>query len=152
MRNYQAMSALLAERGQVRLPEGELIASWNVDKPFLASMPSLDVRAQQAIVAAVEAPDYAAIRIPALAIYAIPDPGKALPSWYDANDAELKATLEELGRLDHDTRRKNIELFRHGASQGEALELPKATHWLIQSNQQQVLEAIETFSLQVKDR
>jgi hypothetical protein len=152
MRNYQAMSALLAERGQVRLPEGELIAMWNVDKPSLAGMPNLDVRAQQAIVVAVEAPDYAAIRIPALAIYAIPDPGKPLPPWYDANDAELRATLEELGRLDYDTRRKNIELFRRGVSQGEALELPNATHWLLQSNQQQVLDAIETFSLQVKDR
>ena len=152
MRNYQAMSALLAERGHVRLPEGELIAMWNVDKPFLAGMPGLDARTQQAIVAAIEAPNYAAIKIPALAIYAIPDPGKALPPWYDANDAELKSTLEELGRLINDTRRKNIELFRRGVSQGEVLELPNADHYLIQSNQQQVRDAIETFSLQVKDQ
>ena len=112
----------------------------------------MDARTQQAIVAAIEAPDYAAIKVPALAIYAIPDPGKALPPWYDANDAELKATLEELGRLSDDTRRKNIELFRRGVSQGEVLELPNADHYLIQSNQQQVLDAIETFSLQVKDQ
>lgn len=152
MRNYQAMSALLAERGHVRLTEGELIAMWNVDKPFLAATPGIDARAQQAIIAAVEVPNYAAIKIPALAIYAIPDPGTALPPWYDANDAQLKAALEELGRLDYDTRRKNIELFRRGVSQGEVLELPNATHYLIQSNQQQVLDAIETFSLQVKDQ
>ena len=152
MRNYQAMSALLAERGHVRLPEGELIAMWNVNKPFLAGMPSMDARTPQAIVAAIEAPNYAAIQVPALAIYAIPDPGKALPPWYDANDAELKATLEELGRLSDDTRRKNIELFRRGVSQGEVLELPNADHYLIQSNQQQVLDAIETFSLQMKDQ
>jgi non-heme chloroperoxidase len=151
MRNYQAMSALLAERGHVRLPEGELIAMWNVNKPFLAGMPALDSRTQQAIVAAIEAPDYAAIKVPALAIYAMPDPRKALPPWYDANDAELKATLEELGRIDHDTRRKNIELFRRGVVKGEQLELPNATHYLIQSNQQQVLDAIETFSLRVMD-
>jgi non-heme chloroperoxidase len=151
MRNYQAMSALLAERGHVRLPEGELIAMWNVNKPFLAGMPALDSRTQQAIVAAIEAPDYAAIKVPALAIYAMPDPRKALPPWYDANDAELKATLEEIGRIDHDTRRKNIELFRRGVVKGEQLELPNATHYLIQSNQQQVLDAIETFSLRVMD-
>jgi pimeloyl-ACP methyl ester carboxylesterase len=150
MRNYQAMSALLAERGHVRLPEGELIAMWNVDKPFLAGMPGVDARTQQAIVAAVEAPNYAAIKIPALAIYAIPDPGKPLPPWYDVNDAALKATLEELGRMSDATRRKNIERFRHGVVQGKALELSNATHYLIQSNQQQVLEAIETFGLQVK--
>lgn len=152
MRSYEAMSALLAERGHVRLPEGELISLWNVDKPFLAGMPGIDARTVQAIVAAIEAPNYAAIKVPALAIYAMPDPGKALPSWYDANDAELKATLNELGRIDYDTRRKNIELFRRSVVQGEVLELPNATHYLIQSNQQQVLDAIETFSLQMKDQ
>jgi pimeloyl-ACP methyl ester carboxylesterase len=149
--DYQAMSALLAERGHVRLTEGELIAMWNLNKPFLAGTPAMDARAQQAIVAAIEAPDYAAISVPALAIYAIPDPDGALPPWYDVNDAELRTTLEELARLAGDTQRRNIELFRRGVRQGEVLELPNATHYLIQSNQPQVLDAIETFSLRVAD-
>ena len=152
MRNYQAMSALLSERGHVRLPEGELIALWNVDKPFLAGMPGIDELTVQAIIAAAEAPNYAAIQLPALAIYAIPEPGKAFPPWYDANDAEVKTTLEEIGRISYDTQRKNIERFRRSVSQGQVLELPNADHYLIQSNQQQVLDAIETFSLQVKGR
>ena len=151
-RNYEAMSKLFAERGHVRLPEGEIIAMWNGDKPFLAGMPGMDTRTAQAIIAAVEAPDYAAIKLPALAIYAIPDPGKALPPWYDTSDAGLMATLTELGRINVETQRKNIELFRRSVTRGEALELPNATHWLIQSNQQQVLEAIETFSLTLKDQ
>ena len=75
-----------------------------------------------------------------------------MPPWYDAKDPELKATLEEIGRIIDDTRHKNIELFRRGVSQGEVLELPNADHYLIQSNQQQVLDAIEAFSLQLKDR
>jgi pimeloyl-ACP methyl ester carboxylesterase len=150
MRNYQAMSTLLAERGHVRLPEGELIAMWNFDKPFLAGTPSIDARTMQAIVAAIEAPDYAAIEVPALAIYAIPEPGEPLPAWYDANDAKLKATLEEIGRIEAGARRKNIERFRRGVSRGEVLELPNATHYLIQSNQREVLDAIERFSARVK--
>ena len=152
IRNYEAMSKLLGERGRVRLPEGELIAMWNVDKASLAGMLGMDARAQQAITSALKAPDYAAITMPALAIYAIPDPGKPLPPWYDTNDAGLMKTLTEIGRLGADTQRKNIELFRRGVIHGEALEMPKANHWLMQSNQQQVLEAIETFSLQLKDR
>jgi pimeloyl-ACP methyl ester carboxylesterase len=150
-RDYEAMSALLAERGQVRLTEGELIAMWNVNKPFLAGTPAMDARAGQAIIAAIEAPDYAAIEVPALAIYAIPDPRKPLPPWYDANDPALIATLEELGRLIEAGRRENIELFRRGVRQGAVLELPNATHYLIQSNQPEVLDAIETFSLRVKE-
>jgi hypothetical protein len=74
-----------------------------------------------------------------------------LPPWYDVNDAELRTTLEELARLAGDTQRRNIELFRRGVRQGEVLELPNATHYLIQSNQPQVLDAIETFSLRVAD-
>ena len=151
--NYEAMSRLMDERGHVRLPEGELIAMWNFDRPFLAGTPGIDARIQQAIVAAIEAPpDYSNIDVPALAIYAIPDPQKALPPWYDRSDAQLMATLAELGRINADAQRKSIEVFRRGARRGEALEMPKATHWLIQSNQQQVLAAIETFSLQLKDR
>jgi pimeloyl-ACP methyl ester carboxylesterase len=150
--NYEAMSSLMTERGHVRLPEGELIAMWNFDRPFLAGTPGIDARLQQAIVAAIEAPDYAAIKVPALAIYAIPEPGKALPPWYDTNDAELMATLSELGRINSDSQRKNIELFRRSVTHGEVLEMPNATHWLIQSNQQHVLDAIEKFSLQVKDQ
>lgn len=150
-RDYQAMSELLAERGHVRLTEGELIAMWNVNKPFLAGTPAMDARAAQAIIAAIDAPDYPAIQVPALAIYAIPDPRKPLPPWYDANDAELIATLEELGQLINDGRRKNIELFRRDVSQGEVLELPNADHYLIQSNPQEVLDAIKAFSLRVKE-
>ncbi|HEU4484423.1 MAG TPA: alpha/beta hydrolase, partial [Povalibacter sp.] len=150
--NYETLSKVMTERGHVRLPEGELIAMWNFDRPFLAGTPGIDARIQQAIVAALGAPDYAAIKVPALAIYAVPDQGKALPPWYDTNDAHLMATLTELGRIGADAQRKNIELFRHSVSQGEALELPNATHWLIQSNQQQVLAAIESFNRQLKDR
>ena len=62
------------------------------------------------------------------------------------------AALTELGRINAAAQRKNIELFRRSVARGEVLEMPNATHWLIQSNQQQVLEAIETFSLTLKDQ
>ncbi len=146
LRDYAAMSKLIAERGHVRLTEGELIAALNIDKPFLAGTPTIDNRTRQAIMAAIEPPDYGAVKIPALAVYAFEDPAWPLPPWYDANDAELKAALEELGRNRDEKRRKDIESFRRGVEKGQILELQKASHYLIQSNQQQVLEAIEEFS------
>lgn len=149
LRDYAAMSTLIAERGHVRLTEGELIASLNIDKPFLAGTPTIDNRTRQAIMAAIEPPDYGAVKIPALAVYAIEDPDRPLPPWYDANDAEVKAALEELGRNRDEKRRKDIELFRRSVEKGQILELQKASHYLIQSNQQQVLEAIEEFSQRV---
>jgi pimeloyl-ACP methyl ester carboxylesterase len=150
LRDYGALSKLLAERRHTRLPEGELIASWNFGKPFLAGTPAIDTRRQQAIMAALAPPDYRAVKIPALAVYAFEDPDWPLPPWYDANDAELRATLAELAHLRDAQRRRNIELFRSGVEQGQVLELPKATHYLIQSNQREVIEAIEAFSQSIE--
>jgi pimeloyl-ACP methyl ester carboxylesterase len=145
-RNYESMSRLLAERGHLPMPEGELIAFWQADKPWLGGEPNLDGRAQQAILAAVRAPDYAAVKVPALAIYAIEDPAAPLPPWYDRNDGELLATLAELARIRAEAQRKSIELFRQGVARGRVLEMPHAEHYITQSNPREVLEAIETFS------
>ena len=146
MLNYEAMTKMLAERGHVRLPEGELIAFRNIDKAELAGTPNIDGRTQQAIAAAIEAPDYAALRIPALAIYAIPDPDEPLPPWFDPDDADLKAAMAEIADRAGKSRRRSIEAFRNGVVKGQVLELPNAKHYLIQSNQKEVLEAIETFA------
>ncbi len=42
-------------------------------------------------------------------------------------------------------KRENIELFRRSVEKGQVLEMQNATHYIFQSNQQEVLEAIEKF-------
>jgi pimeloyl-ACP methyl ester carboxylesterase len=143
--NFDAMTKMLLERGHVRLPEGELIAFHRMNDPYFAGVPNIDGRTQQAISAAVQAPDYAAVKIPALAIYAIEDPNKPLPPWYDPNDKELTAILAERTRLSDAYKRKSIELFRDNVEKGQVLEIRNATHYIFQSNPQEVLEAIEKF-------
>jgi hypothetical protein len=151
LRNYQAMSRMMTERGHVRLTEGELIAMWNVDKPLLAGTPGMDARTSQAIMASLDAPNYPAIEIPALAIYALADPRKPLPPWYDTRDAGLMATLTEIGRITRNFQRENIERFRREVKTGEVLELRNADHYVIQSNQPEVLDAIESFDAKLKE-
>ena len=144
--NYDAATKMLLERGHVRLPEGELIAFNRMNDPYLAGIPSIDGRTQQAISAAIQAPDYVALKIPALAIYAIEDTNQPLPPWYDANDKELLANLAERARLSDAYKRKNIELFKRAVEKGQVLEMQNATHYIFQSNQREVLEAIEKFA------
>ena len=134
---------MLLERGHVRLPEGELIAARRMNDPYFAGSPTIDGRTQQAIQAALQVPDYAAVKIPALAIYAFQN--EPLASWYDANDKELLANLAERTRLLDAMKRENIELFRRSVEKGQVLEMPNSRHYIIQSNQQEVLEAIEKF-------
>ncbi len=78
--NFDAMTKMLLERGHLRLPEGELIAFRRMNDPYLAGFASIDGRTQQAISAAIQAPDYAAVKIPALAIYAFDRPERTAPA------------------------------------------------------------------------
>jgi pimeloyl-ACP methyl ester carboxylesterase len=144
--NYEAMSKLLAERGHLPMPEGELIAFRQVDKPWLGGLPNIDGRSQKALLAALQAPDYASVKLPALALYAIENPDAPLPPWYDRDDQDLRAALAEIDQIKKDMQRKNIEAFRHGVVNGEVFELPNAEHYLLQSNPREVLEAIERFA------
>jgi len=144
--NFDAMTKMLLERGHSRIPEGELIAFHRVNDPDHAGVPSIEGRTQQAIIAAIQAPDYAAVNLPALAIYAIPDPDAPLPPWFDPNDKALMAHLAERARISDAMKRENIELFRRNVEKGQVLEIQKATHYIIQSNQDEVLEAVERFA------
>jgi pimeloyl-ACP methyl ester carboxylesterase len=143
--SFDSMTRLLRERGHVPLPEGELIAFLRMNDPYLAGSPSIDARTQQAIAAAIQAPDYAALRIPALAIYAFADPDRPLPSWYDSNDEELLARLAEIARRSDAQKRQSIELFRSNVAGGRVMEIQNTTHYIFQSNPTEVLNAIETF-------
>lgn len=144
--NFETMSRFLEERGHLPIPEGELIALWNVDEPFIAGTPSIDGRAQQAILAANRSPDYPALKIPALAIYAMMDADEPLPPWYDTGDAALRARLDERANLVREHQRENIAQFRREVAQGRVIELPDASHYIIQSNPREVLIAIEEFA------
>ncbi len=147
--NYEAATKMLLERGHVRLPEGELIAARRMNDPYFAGSPTIDARTQQAIHAALEAPDYSAVKIPALAIYAFTD--GALPAWYDQDDPEFMANLAERNRLLDTMKRKDIELFRTKVEKGQVLELQNSSHYIIQSNQPEVVAAIEKFAAGLAD-
>ena len=144
--SFEAMTKMLVERGHVPLPEGELIAFHRMTDPHLAGSPSIDARTQQAISAAIQPPDYAALKIPALAIYAFEDPKAPLPPWYDPNDKEAIANLAERSRIGDTMKRQSIEVFRRSVEKGEVLEMQNATHSIFQSNPREVLEAIEQFA------
>ncbi|HEU4654745.1 MAG TPA: alpha/beta hydrolase [Steroidobacteraceae bacterium] len=145
LRDYGTLSTLMEARGHMRYPEGELIALLQVNNPYLAGVPTIDSRTQQAITAAIRPPNYGALKVPALAIYAFADPNRPLPLWYDANDKQLLMHLAEIDRTADTEKHRNIELFKQRVAHGEVLEIANAAHYVIQSNQQEVLAAIERF-------
>jgi hypothetical protein len=112
----------------------------------LAGTPSIDARTQQAISAAIQTPDYAQLKIPALAIYAFEHPDWLLKPWHDRNDAGLVATMQERARILDGLKRDSIEQFRQGVVRGQVIEMQNASHNVALSNPREILAAIEQFS------
>lgn len=150
--NYEAASRFIAARGHLRPPQGELMAFLQADKAFVAGTPNMDVRAQQAIAASLAPPDYAAVSIPALAIFAINDPAPPLPPWYDPADPSLRDGLGEIARIVADAQRREIERFRQGMKQGQVLEMADTPHNLFYARLPEVAAAIESFVSQLPER
>lgn len=146
MANYDTMVKLMESGSHARYPEGELIALFGINHPLLAGTPSIDARTQQAISAAIQTPDYAALKIPALALYAFEHPGWLLKPWHDRNDAQLLATMQERARILEGLKRASIEQFREGVVHGQVIEMQNASHNVALSNPREVLAAIERFS------
>jgi non-heme chloroperoxidase len=147
--DYEAMTAFLAKRGNLRPPEGELIAFLNVDKANVAGTPNMDDHLQEAIQAAIQAPDYSRVKIPALAVYAFRDPDEPPPAWYDTSDPQLMANVAELRQFEDTRKLVHIDAFRRGVEKGRVLAIQKARHYILQSNPREVLEAIETFAAEL---
>jgi pimeloyl-ACP methyl ester carboxylesterase len=143
MISADAFNQYLVAQGHTRMPEGELIAFFNLGKPFLAGTPNIDVRSAQAIKAAIRPPDYASVRVPALAIYAFDGVNAAAPPWLGADDI---GTFAEMRKLEAELKRENLERFRRGVANDEVLALEDASHYVFQSKPQQVIEKVREFA------
>jgi pimeloyl-ACP methyl ester carboxylesterase len=147
LQSYATMLRYIERIGSTPIPEGELIAMRNMGHPYLAGQITIDSRFIQAIEAAIGKPDYAAVRAPALSMYATTaGPDALLKPWHDANDPALRATLRELQRARDAIQRREIDRFRSEVRHGRVLELPGASHWIFgPPHQQEVLDAIVDF-------
>jgi len=72
----------------------------------------------------------------------------AIPADFVVPDSfpELLATLAEIRQLRETWQRQNIERFRAHVRHGQVIEMPDARHYILQSNTQDVVDAIEEFA------
>ncbi|MET0293082.1 MAG: alpha/beta hydrolase [Steroidobacteraceae bacterium] len=149
MNDYAAFRALQARRLGPAIPEGEMIAFNQAGKPFLAGTPDIDPRVAAAIPAALKRPDYRALKIPVLALYATRDESAPIKPWFDRNDAEQMRALRDIGVMTERARRASIEQLRTEAPSAEIIELNGADHWIFLSHEQDVVDALERFTARV---
>lgn len=141
--DFKSFSRWAAAARGVAFPEGELrqCCRWAEDGRMLGPdvNPARD-KAIQLTASAVAKPDYATIRVPALAIFAIPMSGKDIPGYRpeyaDAFEKAYKAM---------DTMAK-IRQFGSEVRQNKVVELPSANHYVFLSNPDDVERALEEFA------
>jgi pimeloyl-ACP methyl ester carboxylesterase len=144
--SYAALQRFFDRTGLTALPEGELIAVWNVGKRYLAGQRSIDARVVQAIEAGLSAPDYGNINTPALALYATSaGPDGMVEPWHDRSDAVLLQTLHELQAMRDQRQRREIDKFRTELEGARVLEISGASHWIMLSHRDRVAQAIIDF-------
>lgn len=126
-------------------PEAEIRATVDVDADGRiirnSTPPSVWAAVQQSLVA----PPYASVRVPALAIYAVPEkPADVMPSFDFMSPENQQRTIDAFPRfVDFSARQR--DKFRKEAPHAKILELRGATHYVFISREREVLAAIEEF-------
>lgn len=146
--SYQAFQKYLARTESLVVPEGEVMASVNLN----SGKPAMDQRIFEAIKAQVKSPEYEKIEVPALAIYASPTTAdRLMKPWYDRSDPMIQQTVKEIFRLIRQSRLKQSGLFSSRVKDSEVLILDDADHIVFLSNRDDVVEAIQSFAEKIAD-
>jgi pimeloyl-ACP methyl ester carboxylesterase len=138
-------------------PEAHLRARYVVNADGTVARPWLpDVSIRQALsgemAAASKTYNPEPVRVPALAIYAVPKTtGDVMRPWYEADDPAVRERVETLYRLARERFGRHAKWFTAFAERGRVSELAGAHHLFI-SNPQDVLQQIDAFVSSLRAR
>ena len=132
-----------------RMPEGEILASSPTPEggrlPRIGGMPNASGR----VLAGTERSDYAHIRSPALAIYALDVNPRQLFPRYDAYEALSRERADSIFSAVRQWQAGQIRRFREEVRGGVVVEIPGANHYVHYSNPDQVERVMRDFLARV---
>jgi pimeloyl-ACP methyl ester carboxylesterase len=130
--------------------------SADFDKVGIPSQPKPDPERfdpRDALGAGVEKPDYAHIRVPALALYAAPRTWQEMmPGAPEFSDPERRAAAERVVAYAARTRKFMEDTFRSGVANSRVVEVRGASHYLFQTHEADVLRNMREFLEIVKQQ
>jgi len=147
--SFAALRAFLTRTQGPAGPEAHLRARWVANADGSVARPWVpDLAVRQALTNEMQAMSVAynpeRIRVPALAIYAVPKAGDLVRPWYDAEDPVVREQVQTLYRLARERFARHAKWFEAFAVRGRVSELAGAHH-LFLSHPREVLEQIEAF-------
>jgi non-heme chloroperoxidase len=123
--------------------------SADFDKVGIAAAPKPDPERfdpHNALGAGAEKPDYARIRVPALALYAAPRTWKEMmPGFPEFTDPDEREAADRVVAYTARTRKFMEDTFRSGVSNSRVIEIPGASHYLFRTNEADVLRSMRAF-------
>jgi non-heme chloroperoxidase len=119
--------------------DGTIAGPWAPDAPIRQTM-------TQAMQTAFKTYNPERVRVPALAIYAVPASAADLTRpWYPADDPAIRDRVQTLFRLSRERFARHAKWFGELAERGRVVELA-GPHHLFLSHPREVLQEIETFA------
>jgi non-heme chloroperoxidase len=119
-------------------PDGSVGGQWSPDPPIRQAI-------SNEMAALTKAYNPERIRVPALAIYAVPNSASDLiRPWYSSDDAEIRGRVEKLYQLTRARFEGHANWFKIFAPQGRVTEISGAHH-LFLSHPSEVVRQIEAF-------
>jgi pimeloyl-ACP methyl ester carboxylesterase len=150
LQSFTALRAFLTKTQGQAGPDAHLRARWvanadgTVARPWVPDLPVRQAFSSE-MQAMAKAYNPERIRVPALAIYAVPKSADDLNRpWYDANDPAVRERVQTLHRLARERFARHAKWFAGFADRGGVAEI-SGTHHLFISNPREVLEQIDAF-------
>jgi pimeloyl-ACP methyl ester carboxylesterase len=146
LRSYESLLQWMARTDTDPVPEGEMLALYNINNRFLAGDAGIDMVLVDAIEAAVQRPRYDAITAPVLALFATPDgPQYFMKPWYDSSDPQVQQTVADMAAGVTELKGAARDLFAQLVLAAEVRDMPGAAHAMHMSHREEVAAEIQRF-------
>jgi non-heme chloroperoxidase len=140
-KSYSALRAWYARTMGIDPPEADLREN-SVPAPYSPiGAPRTPPSVSTAILSGLTKADYGGIRVPALAIYAVPRSEEDVPGFGTAS----QSAVSDLFQVMKEEERTNSAAFRSAVREARVIEIPGAKHLVFLSNEEDVLRSIRAF-------
>jgi hypothetical protein len=142
LKSFSALRAWFVRTYGLLFPEAELRQDRDLNPDGRISNPRIPPMVPEAILEGVKKPDYASIRVPALALYAVPrSVQETVPPTVNVDDP---VALERYALIVASRESSRTEFTTHVAK-GRVVNLQGAHHYIFLSNEADVLREMREF-------
>jgi non-heme chloroperoxidase len=140
----QEVRALIA-RTEILMPEAEIRATrvFGPDGQYLRPVTPDPVL--HSVATMVEHPDYAAIRAPIMAIYAVYTAPVQLVPKYATADRSTRGVIDQIFGMWQPFAKEQRDFLRNSAPKADVVEIPGASHYVFLSHRERVATEVKTF-------